>query len=191
MPKANSAPVIATPKEEDWIAAAREMLIEGGVAAVEVNRLASWLGVTRGGFYWRFKNRQDLLHHLLKDWHQTNNKPLFRAAKPPGTPRERMARVIALWIDGNEFNAALDAAVRDWARIDSTVEKTVRNADDLRIKALSQIFLDAGQDAEEARVRGRVIYYHQVGYFTLGVKETRAQRLKLVPIYNRIMTGLG
>src|SRR5688572_17713954 len=46
---------------DDWIAAARNELIAAGVDAVKVGRLARRLHVTRGGFYWHFTSRADLL----------------------------------------------------------------------------------------------------------------------------------
>ena len=51
---------------EDWLALARETLIKEGVDAVKIDRLAKMAGVTPGGFYWRFKSRNDLLDQLLE-----------------------------------------------------------------------------------------------------------------------------
>ena len=48
-----------------WIEAARVALIEEGTAGIEVNKLAKRLGVTRGGFYWFFESREQLLDALL------------------------------------------------------------------------------------------------------------------------------
>ena len=53
---------------KDWIIAARKALIKGGIGAVRVVPLAKALQMTRGGFYWHFKGRQDLLDALLVDW---------------------------------------------------------------------------------------------------------------------------
>jgi hypothetical protein len=49
--------------------------------------------------------------------------------------------------------------------------------------------LDLGYDETESFVRARTTYFHQVGYYTLGVRESREQRLKLLPLYTRILTG--
>jgi len=61
--------------------------------------------------------------------------------------------------------------------------------DHQRIAILKQIFLDMGNPDDEAFVRARIAYFHQVGYYTLGVKEDRAQRLRLLPLYIRFLTG--
>jgi AcrR family transcriptional regulator len=57
---------------EDWVRAARAALIREGINAVNVLPLSSRLRVTRGGFYWHFKDRADLLDALLTDWEANN-----------------------------------------------------------------------------------------------------------------------
>lgn len=176
-----------TPLEADWLGVARQALVEGGVAAVEINRLAARLNVTRGGFYWRFRNRAELLEQLLADWHNTNTLSLLRAVAGPGAPRERYAKLVSLWIDEKDFDPALDTAVRQWGSIDPAVQARVHTDDVERLTAITSIFQDAGKSPEEAMVRSRVVYFHQVGYYTLGIRETRARRLSLAPIYDRVL----
>ena len=178
-----------TPVEHDWIAEARAMLIEGGVAAVQINPLAARLGVTRGGFYWRFRNRQDLLDRLLADWHATNTVSLLTALDRSGSPRQRYQRLVRLWIEETAFSPALDTAVRQWATVDAGVGERVRAADAERIAAIARVFLDAGQPAKEAMVRARVVYFHQVGYYTLNLRETVKERRALASTYTRILSG--
>lgn len=181
----------ATPLESDWIAAAREMLIEGGVAAVQIQPLAVRLNVTRGGFYWRFHNRQDLLDRLLLDWQNTNVRSLLRAVrKRSGSPQERYRRLVRLWLDEKDFDPALDSAVRQWGNIDREVGELVHKIDAERVEAIADIFVDAGQERDLSTVRARIIYFHQVGYYALGMNETRAERDALMPLYSQILGGL-
>lgn len=179
----------ATPVERDWIAAAREMLIEGGVAAVQINPLAARLGVTRGGFYWRFRNRRDLLEHLLADWRNSNTRAFLLSLERSGTPQERYRRMVRMFIDERDFSPALDAAVRQWGSVDPEVGEAVQEADNQRIAALTNLFREAGQEAEEAMVRARIVYLHQIGYYALGIRETRQRRRALAATYDRILTG--
>lgn len=174
--------------EADWIAAAREMLIAGGIASVQIKPLAERLGVTRGGFYWRFRNRQDLLDQLLVDWEKRNTRPFLKAAERAGTPRERFRRMVRLWMDEKDFDPVLDTAVRHWASVDPKVAEKVHQADDARIAALTSLFLATGEEPTRAMVRARVVYFHQIGYYALNLRETPAQRRKLLPIYDEIMT---
>ena len=53
---------------EDWTEAARKQLVAAGIEEVKVDRLARKMKVTRGSFYWHFKNRKDLLDSVLRVW---------------------------------------------------------------------------------------------------------------------------
>lgn len=174
-----------------WLDAARKAFIEGGVANVKVDRLARNLAVTRGGFYWHFKNREDLLNALIDDWEKRNTQPLVDAADldgPPGGDRKFVA-ISRVWIEERCFSAAYDAAVRDWARTSTKVARIVRRVDARRIELLEHIFAELGFSAQDAAPRARIMYYHQVGYYAMGVKESRQARLANVPIYFKALTG--
>jgi AcrR family transcriptional regulator len=174
----------------DWLAAARAMLIREGISAVKVDRLATSLKVTRGGFYWRFKGRGDLLESLLQDWKETNTAHMLAALRGPGTPIQRFHALLDVWIEETVFDPVYDMAVREWGRVSPKVGKLVQRVDDERIEAFRQLFLDAGYGDDEAFIRARIAYYHQIGYYAMGVKETKAQRRKLAELYIHVLTGL-
>lgn len=174
----------------DWVQAARQALVEEGIQGVKVDRLAQRLGVTKGGFYKHFADRAELLERLLALWVSDN---LFL---PPGllasTAAEARAALVALTdrlIDEQGFDPRFDMAVRDWARVDPAVARTVARVDRERLGRLAELFGALGCDPQEAEVRARVLYYHQVGYYALGVRETRALRQRLLPTYLRILVG--
>jgi len=174
-----------------WLDAARQALIEEGTAGVEVNKLAKRLGSSRGGFYWFFKSRAQLLDELLEYWVKTSTV-LFQRTLRAGGPNglQEFQALVDLWIDENEYDPKWDGAVRDWARTSPAVLKAVQAVDRKRIEVLEQVFVDLGFKGQDAHVRARVTYYHQVGYYALGVQESRRQRRRLLPFYRKILTGL-
>jgi len=176
---------------EYWIEAGRKAFIEGGVENVKIDRLARALDVTRGGFYWFFTNREDLLDALLADWEERNSRPLFyaAAAERAGDGAGKFVAVSRVWIEEKGFSAAHDAAVRDWARTSPAVAKVVRRVDGRRVKLLREIFEEIGFTGEEADTRAHIMYYHQVGYYAMGMRESRAARLRNIPLYFKALTG--
>ena len=58
---------------EDWLNAARDVLVTEGVASVKILPLSTRLGVSRSSFYWYFENREDLLSALEKEEERQNN----------------------------------------------------------------------------------------------------------------------
>jgi AcrR family transcriptional regulator len=173
-----------------WLSAARQALIDEGTAGVEINKLAKRLKVTRGGFYWFFESREQLLDELLAYWVETSTVLFEQILQASGrNGMQEFRALIDLWIDENEYDPKWDGAVRDWARTSATVLKAVQSVDEKRIAVLEQVFLDLGYKGKDAHVRARVTYYHQVGYYALGVRESRKQRLDLIPFYTKVLTG--
>jgi AcrR family transcriptional regulator len=173
-----------------WLDAAREALIDEGTAGVEVNKLAKRLRSSRGGFYWFFKNRQQLLEELLAYWAESGTALFEKILRTPG--RNGMEEYVALtnlWIDESDYDPKWDGAVRDWARTSEPVRRVVASVDQRRIAILEHIFQDMGYRGKEAHIRARITYYHQVGYYALGVQESRKERLELLPFYRRVLTG--
>lgn len=173
-----------------WILAAREALIREGIRAVEVGKLARRLKVTRGGFYWFFNSRKELLDELLADWERTNTEPFKATLRDPGNNgMAEFQALVDMWVAEAGYNPSWDAAIRDWARVAPKVATVVRRVDEERIDILKRIFLDMGFPEEEAFIRARVTYFHQVGYYALGLKESPEQRRRLLPLYIRTLTG--
>lgn len=174
----------------DWLSAARHALITGGVDAIKVERLAKALNVTRGGFYWHFRDRDDLLNALLASW-EKETSALFEAALQGNhvNGMEEMVALAKMWMEEESYSSAYDAAVRDWARISRHAARAVNRVDHARIDIIKRIFLDLGYEDDEAFIRARITYFHQVGYYTLGLSETLAERRRLLPLYLKVLTG--
>jgi AcrR family transcriptional regulator len=51
--------------KQEWLEAGLEALSRGGVSALTVLGLARSLGIAKAGFYWHFKDLDDLLRELL------------------------------------------------------------------------------------------------------------------------------
>ena len=175
---------------EIWLDTARQALIEDGTAGIEINKLAKRLGVSRGGFYWFFKDRAQLLEELLEYWVRTSTVLFERIVQVPGrNGMDKYLAIVDLWVDESEYDPKWDGAVRDWARTSESVRLAVQRVDQKRIGVLEQIFNDLGYEGTEAHIRARVSYYHQVGYYAMGVQESRKERRALLPYYRKVLTG--
>jgi len=175
---------------EAWLVAARQALIEEGTAGVEINKLAKRLGVSRGGFYWFFKTRTELLEALIRDWADSGTTLFERILERRGNEgMDQYQALSELWLDEKDYDPAWDGAVRDWARTSESVRKIVSGVDQERIAIFEKMFHNMGYKGTEAHVRARVLYYHQVGYYALGVHESPQTRWALMPFYRKILTG--
>ena len=175
---------------EDWIEAARTALIKSGIGAVRIMPLAKTLGVTRGGFYWHFSGRKDLLDALLDDWERTNTAPFERILnRDRRDGRAEFQALVDMWINEREYSPAWDSALRNWATLSKQAAAVVRRVDEHRINIIREIFLHLGYLDPQALVRARIVYFHQVGYYTLALGESLEQRETLLPVYVDALLG--
>ena len=173
-----------------WLDTARQALIEEGTAGIEINKLARRLSSSRGGFYWFFKDRAQLLDELVKFWADSSTVLFEKVLQShQGDGLEEYLAMTNLWVDENEYDPRWDSAIRDWARTSDTVRKAVEVVDQKRIGVLEKIFQHIGYQGKEANVRARVMYYHQVGYYAMGVQESQRTRRSLIPYYRKVLTG--
>ena len=174
----------------DWVAASRKVLIEKGISSVKVEPLAKNLGVTPGSFYWHFKNRNALHRALLRDWLRSCVAPFFEMFdQAVEDPRQQYMALFYVWLLSPDFDSELDSAVREWSKTSPLVARLIRRVDANRIELCRGMFEDFGYEDVAALVRARTLYYHQIGYYTLAVKESIDDRLRLAPYYAEVLCG--
>ena len=177
---------------EDWLDLALSVLAVEGVANVTVLNLSERLDVSRSSFYWYFKNRDELLDALLDRWDRLNTRSIVNEANErAATVNEAVCNVFRCWVNPAIFSPRLDFAVREWARRSASVRRSLDRSDRVRTEALKALFVRFGYDDEDALVRARVLYYMQIGYYALDLKEPIEARLNLTPHYLKAFTGLA
>ncbi|MBF91631.1 MAG: TetR family transcriptional regulator, partial [Rickettsiales bacterium] len=85
--------VIDRQSKESWLNAALKALASGGIDKVRVESLAKNLGVTKGSFYWHFKDREQFLDELLNFWAEQSTQTVIAN---PDYPTDSRARVRAV-----------------------------------------------------------------------------------------------
>lgn len=183
---------IAAPRspEDAWLEAGYDALTEGGVAAVKIMPLAKRLGVTRTGFYWHFKDRDALLEAMVGRWERRNTGHLVaRCDAYAESVCEAIFNLFDCWIDDALFDARLDLAIRNWARTDAALQARLDQADSRRLAAMTRLFLRFGYAAEDAHIRAGTMHYTQIGYISMRISESRAERLARMPGYVEVFSG--
>jgi AcrR family transcriptional regulator len=129
----------------DWLRAARLALLKGGEDAVRVERLARDLHVTKGSFYWHFRDRKELLELLLREWEQELSKDIIpRLRGRRGT--EALVSLLQLLVKrvplGDQGILPSDAAIFTWAAVSPDVARRVNRAERQRLRLLKHIIGD-------------------------------------------------
>lgn len=196
MSKPRTTSVSRSPCTPDtWIDAATEVLVDQGVDRVRVDVLAQELGMTRGSFYWHFKDRDELLRRVLQAWRDMATEALTRRLERAHTdPREQLQDLVSLpWRGRAAVRAArIELAIRAWARRDDMAAQVVREADESRLGYIAQVFSALGFSVMDARRRAYVLYGAMLGDSLLGElteHAAHAQRLARLQLIEGLFTA--
>src|SRR5271163_4120667 len=107
----------------DWITTAVVRLSDQGIEAVRIELLARDLGVSKGSFYWHFRDREDLLNAVLDDWEREEIAWLEEASSFERSPAARWAKFVERGAEPQR--GRFESALRGWARRDDRVSSRV------------------------------------------------------------------
>lgn len=176
--------------KDDWLNLAIATLTTEGIDQVKIQVMAKRLGVSRSSFYWFFDSLQALHDQILDYWLRKNTGPIIeRAMRPAASIHKAICNVFECWFDNSLFKPDLDLAVRLWGRHDEKIRAIVDEADRQRVDALTRMFMRYGYPEEEAHTRARVMYYTQIGHFTMQVRESGEGRLSHTRSYLLTFSG--
>ncbi len=171
--------VTRTPRER-WIEQGLQALAAGGPDAVRVEALAKELGVTKGGFYGSFADREALLGAMLDTWErESTDDVLDRVEREGGDPRTRIERAGVLTFSDDRL-LPIDLAVRDWARRDEAVALRLRRVDNRRMALLREMIGTFCPDPDEVEARSLLAFCVAIGEHFLAADHgdrTRAEVL--------------
>jgi AcrR family transcriptional regulator len=158
-----------------WISAATQALADGGPGAVRVEALAASLGVSKGGFYWHFANRDALLDEVLDAWETAMVEDVIaEVSADTDDPRAMIRRLFDL---APAADFAVELALREWARRDRSVARRVRSVDRRRMAWLRSVFGQLTSDPDEADARSMLAYSLLIGSWFIVDQPDRRRRL--------------
>ena len=185
MPYRYGVAKVRTPRGE-WIKAGLQALAEGGPEAVRVEALATRLGVSKGGFYWHFADRQALLDEMLDAWARAVAEDVItRLESRPAEPRDKLQQLFEL---APSVDFPVELAIRDWARRDERVAARVRGVDNQRMEYLRLQFGQFCADEDDAEARSMLAFSLFVGsYFIVAQHPDRTRGEVLQLAFDRLL----
>jgi len=146
--------------KEDWLKIALGILEIKGIDAVRIERLAANLHTSKSGFYWHFKNRNELLKELLIYWLTaytetiTKDTPLLKL-----DPLQRLDKISEKIRKQNLTK--YDLAIRTWAQHDLKAKRVVEKVNLIRMDYIRSVFSELGFRGDDLEMRTMLyVVYH-------------------------------
>jgi AcrR family transcriptional regulator len=153
---------------EDWLNAACTRLAEQGIEAVRVEVLARDLRVSKGSFYWHFRDRGDLLEKVLSRW-EKGELGWLDVDPDDASAAGRWARVVAR--TANPEHVRMEVAVRAWARRDERVARRVAALERKKAGLIAGVLRDVGFTRAAAESWSEVVLLVCLGWLDRATRD--------------------
>lgn len=152
---------------DDWVTAALREIADNGLAKLTIEPLARRLGVTKGSFYWHFRNRNALLDAVLERWRRAGEEELMANLAAVADPRERLRQLfkrVAAQVETHRVHAALLEAL-DIPRVRETVEQAAQR----HLAVVTKSYRQMGKSPEDAATHARLAYAAYLGFMQMNL----------------------
>jgi AcrR family transcriptional regulator len=162
---------------DQWLILSLEILSKGGPGELRLDNITHKMKVTKGSFYWHFKNRADYIRSLAIYWDKWSNDNVLESINAMGTdPKSKMKEIIQHVIGENL--SAYDDAVQMLAHKEPQIKPIIDKGFMKRLVFLNSLFKQLGFKGKELESRTRLF----VGYFILDAvligQESKKKRLE-------------
>jgi AcrR family transcriptional regulator len=162
---------------EAWIQAGIQILVNKSIDSVRVEVLAAQLGVTKGSFYWHFKDRAALLLGILQYWRERATVGIverFEKTNVPAEEKLRMMLELPVSSTAAGHGGTVELAIRAWARRDKLAREAVQQVDAERLRYVASLLAEMGYQKTEAAFRAFMLYSCNMGEALICPPELRA-----------------
>jgi AcrR family transcriptional regulator len=146
--------------KSDWISHGLSTLAREGANALKVGPMADGLKVSRGSFYWHFRDIADFRAQLLQSWQEEATDRVIRDLE---AEKDRPDRLKQLMRRAFASKRSLDRAIRSWAAADREVAAIVASVDARRVAYIARMLAAAGVEGQKAQRRAAFLYWAFLG----------------------------
>ena len=174
---------------DDWISAAWDMLGENGLDGVRVEPLARRLGVTKGSFYWHFKDPQQLMEALLDRWFSIWDDQMLPDMEEAANPADRIWALFESVL--GRLTRGQTVSLRMMSHSDADVARRIDERDAQRLSFLTSQLVEIGFAPDEARVRGQVYQTIMTGEYLRSGGLPLEERVARARSYHLMLSSLN
>jgi AcrR family transcriptional regulator len=144
----------------DWLDHGLRVLARSGADALKAEPLAKSLNVSRGSFYWHFRDLEQFHRALLARWEERATADVIVRVEQEPSHDARLRRLVRIGMTGDN---ALERNMRSWAAQSSAAADAVASVDEARTTYMSRLLRLAGVPPKQAHARAIFLYWAYAG----------------------------
>ena len=172
---------------DEWLAQALDILAREGQARLRIDTICKALGVTKGSFYWHFKDRDDFLHGVVQFWSDRFTNPVMASVSELEGPAGERLKALMHTVSEGRF-ARYDVSIRALAAQDpELVTAIVKAVDKRRLAFVGSLFAELGFEGSEAEMRARALVAYLSFEESVLAKSSRKDRSRMLDQFIDVM----
>jgi AcrR family transcriptional regulator len=173
--------------KEQWLSKALEVINQEGFGHLKIDRLVASLGVTKGSFYWHFKDRSDFVENLIEYWDEQFTRLVIKhIEKLEGNSRERLLELM-LFITRKQL-AIYDFAIHALAQNEPEIFPMVKKVLNRRFSYVASLFSEMGFRGVDLKFRSRATVMFMTQEQNSLLKESREVQLIRIQVAHALFT---
>lgn len=165
-------------KQDEWLKRSLSQLAQNK-GKFNIDELVKKLGVTKGSFYWHFKNRDDFIRKLLDYWESSSTQIVFDEMEEYSDADAEKRLLVLMRLLRNKKFCQHDIAIHNMATLNKHAAAKVLIVDEMRLNFVNSIFREIGFRGKDLEVRVHVFtVFHSLREGFLG-KELTASEAEL------------
>lgn len=150
-------------QKEDWIELGFKLFAQGGISAINVEKMSSKLKCNKSSFYWHFKSKEEFVDEIIKYWIREDTEAIIEVSNKGTSSKERFTLLIE---EAFKEDPTIDFIfyLKRYAQRRPGVELIIDDIDAKRMEFVQQIFMELGLPDEEAKIKSALFYKYLIGY---------------------------
>ena len=177
----------------DWIQAAFRALAAAGPQAIRAEAIARDLKVSKGSFYWHFKDVPALKQEMLDHWKdRATDAIIILVENSGGSAEARLHRLVEVSA-GSDTSAyggvSVEAAIRDWARYDRSAHEALHSVDQRRLDYVTALFRECGHSGKVSKSNALLLYGGLIGLEALSTETSLDRKAELERLLSALLAA--
>ncbi len=141
---------------EQWLQKSLDVISGLGFGRIVIDNIVKSIKVTKGSFYWHFKDRNDFLEHLVTYWDENFTRNVMQhIAAMQGDAGKRLLELM-MYVTRKRL-ARYDAAILSLAHNEPHVSNQIAVVFESRIEFVASLIAEMGYKGLDLELRSRMI----------------------------------
>lgn len=174
---------------EDWLEEALKILAQQGNRLMTIEVLCERLGVSRGSFYWHFKDRGEFLVAVIEHWEKQSTLAIRdKVFSLQVSPEERLLTLLEMITTYK--HSGFEMPMRRWAMEEPRTRKVLQRIDRTRYEGVRSLFEEMGFSGDELEMRAQtcVVYHNFMDGLSIDLNKDKAATLRQLRLRHRLLT---